>query len=159
MAFQLEPVDESFFRDAPQRYVFAMALPVPPERVWETAMAGEHPLRFVRGLSVHWTSPAPRGVGSTRNANAGFGAFRLQERYIVWEDGHRNSFIGTAVNAPLFRRFGEDYVVEPTADGCRFTWTFASDLRGPKAVIAANDVVQRAMFGRMAADVRRHFRR
>ena len=157
MAFQLEPVDESFFADAPQRYVFSMDLPVAPQRVWDEVMAGETPLTFVRGLSVHWTSPAPRSVGSTRVAHAAFGAIRLQERYIVWDEGHRNAFIGTAVNAPLFSRFAENYVVEPTAAGSRFTWTFASDLRGLKPAVAANDVVQRAMFGRMAADVRRHF--
>jgi len=159
MAFSLEPVDESFFTDAPQRYVFSMDLPVPPERVWEEAMAGEQPLPFVRGLSVRWISPAPRGVDSTRVAKTGFGAIRLQERYFVWDEGHRNAFMGTAINVPLFSRFAENYVVEPTASGSRFTWTFASDLRGLKPAVAANDVVQRAMFGRMAADVRRHFTR
>src|SRR2546429_158122 len=57
MAFTLDAVDESFFTDAPQRYVYAMDVPVPPERVWAEAMTGEHPLAFVRGLTVKWTSP------------------------------------------------------------------------------------------------------
>jgi hypothetical protein len=159
MAFALEPADEDFLRTAPQRYVFPMELPVSPERVWQDAMAGPHALRFVRGLRIRWTSDAPRGIGSTRTAFAGFGAIHLQERYFVWDDGRRNAFMGTAVNVPLFRRFAEDYVVEPTASGCRFTWTFAAEPRGPRPAAAVNDVVQRAMFAGMARDVRRHYSR
>lgn len=157
MAFALEPVDEDFLRDAPQRYAFPMELPVPPQEVWRAAMAGEDALRFVRGLRIRWTSAAPFGIGSTRTALAGFGAIRLQERYFVWDEGRRNAFMGTAVNVPLFRRFAEDYVVEPTAAGCRFTWTFAAEARGPRAAAVVNDVVQRTMFAGMARDVRRHF--
>ena len=157
MAFDLEPADEDFVRSAPQRYVYTMNLPVPAASVWEGAMAGEHPLAFVRGLSVRWTSPAPRGVGSTRIAHAGFGAIRLQERYIVWDEGRRNAFAGVGVNVPLFRRFAEDYVVEPTSGGCRFTWTFAAEARGPGAAAAVNDLVQKGMFAGMARDVRKHY--
>lgn len=157
MVFTLAETDADFLAAAPQRYVFAMDLPVPPERVWREAMAGERALNFVRGLSIRWTSPQPWGVGSARVAHAGFGAIRLQERYVIWDDGARTAFVGTAANAPLYRRFAEDYVVEPTATGCRFTWTFAAESRGPRAAAAVNDLAQRALFAGMARDVRRHF--
>ena len=159
MAFALEPVDEDFLRTAPQRYVFPMDLPVGPDQVWQGAMAGADALRFVRGLRIRWTSEAPHRVGSTRTALASFGAIRLQERYFVWDEGRRNTFMGTAVNVPLFRRFAEDYLVEPTANGCRFTWTFAAEPRGPRAAALVNDAVHRAMFAGMARDVRRHYTR
>ena len=75
-------------------------------------------LRFVRGLTVKWTSPEPRGVDSTRVALAAFGAFRLQERYFVWDEGHRNAFMGTALNGPLLRRFaGGPVGLSTLADG------------------------------------------
>jgi hypothetical protein len=61
-------------------------------------------------------------------------------------------------NVPLFRRFAEDYVIEPTAAGCRFTWTFAAEPRGPAAVRAIDHLMQRGIFGAMARDTRRHFR-
>jgi hypothetical protein len=157
MAFALEPADEEFLRTAPQRYVFAMNLPVPASTIWDAAMAGERPLTFVHGLKVRWTSPAPRGIGSTRVAHTALGAIRLQERYIVWDEGHRNAFAGVGVNVPVFRRFGEDYVVEPTPDGCRFTWTFAAEARGPRAAAMMNDVIQKGLFANMARDVRKHF--
>jgi hypothetical protein len=157
VAFDLLAADDEFIRSAPQRYVFGMDLPVPADQVWAEAMTGTTPLSFVRGLWVRWTSTAPHGVGSTRVAKAGFGAVRLDERYIVWDEGHRNAFVGVSVNVPMLRRFAEDYVVEPRPGGCRFTWTFAAESRGPRAAAAVNDVVQRTMFAGMARDVRRHF--
>lgn len=158
MAFRLEPTDPDFVTSAPQRYVYVMELPVPPDKVWDGLVA-DSPLPWVRGLSIEWTSPRPFDVGTSRIARGGFGAIRLHERYVVWEEGYRNSFVVERANVPLFRRFAEDYLVEPTPDGCRFTWTFAVEPRGPRAVAAVDNLIQRGMFAQMAADTRRHFGR
>ncbi|MDT4916164.1 MAG: hypothetical protein QOH89_864 [Pseudonocardiales bacterium] len=158
MAFALKPVDEDFLTSAPQRYSYSMELPVPPEKVW-AVLSGDKPLDWIRGLSITWTSPEPRGVGATRHANAGFGAIRLDEQYFIWEEGRRTAFFVTRVNVPLLRRFAEDYTVEPTSGGCRFDWVFAAEPRGPRPVAAANDLVQKTMFGRMAHDFESRFPR
>jgi hypothetical protein len=156
MPFALEPADEDFLATAPQRYSYSMELPVPPGTVW-AVLAGDEPMDFVRGLKIRWTSPAPRGVGATRRANGSFGAVRLDERYFIWVDGRRTAFTVESANVPLFRRFAEDYVVEPTAAGCRFTWVFAVEPRTPRPIAAANGGVQRATFAQMARDFRNHF--
>lgn len=156
MPFAVEPADEDFFTTAAQRYRYPMELPVPLERVW-AVLSGDEPLDFVRGLRIRWTSPSPRGLGATRRANGSFGAIRLDEHYFIWEEGRRTSFYVTAANVPFFRRFAEDYIVEPTADGCRFTWTFAAEPRTPRPIAAANGLVQKTMFGAMARDFGRHF--
>jgi len=156
MPFALEPADEDFLAGAPQRYSHSMNLAVPPERVWRV-LSGDEPMDFVRGLTIRWTSPAPRGVGATRRANGAFGAIRLNERYFIWEDGRRTTFAVESSNVPFFRRFAEDYVVEPTARGCRFSWVFAVEPRGPRPIGAANGSVQRAMFAQMARDFGKHF--
>ncbi|MGB3482506.1 MAG: hypothetical protein WBB07_09880 [Mycobacterium sp.] len=61
-------------------------------------------------------------------------------------------------SAPLFRRFGEDYVLTPDGDGTLFDWTVAiepkSALRMPLQALAP---VIRSVFGRMAADAQRYF--
>jgi hypothetical protein len=158
MPFALAAADEEFLTTAPQRYTHSMHLPAPLESVW-AVLAGDAPLDFVRGLSIRWTSPTPRGVGATRRANGGFGTIRLDERYFIWDDGRRTAFTVETANVPLFRRFAEDYVVEPAVGGCRFTWVFAVELRGPGPMVAANAAVQRAMFGQMARDFGRHFGR
>jgi hypothetical protein len=156
MSFALAAADEDFLINAPQRYRYAMKLPVPAEQVW-AVLAGDEPMDFVRGLKIRWTSPAPRGVGATRRANAAFGAIQLNERYFVWEEGRRTAFAVESVNVPLFRRFAEDYVVEPAANGCLFTWVLAAEPHGPRPVAAANGAIQRAMFGQMARDFGKHF--
>lgn len=156
MPFDLAPADEEFLTAAPQRYSFSKELPSPAQQVW-AVLAGDEPLDFVRGLTVRWTSPAPHGVGATRKAFGAFGAIRFDERYFIWEDGRRTAFTVERSNVPLFRRFAEDYVVEPTAGGCRFTWVFAVEPRGPRPVAAANGAVQRALFAQLARDFGRHF--
>jgi hypothetical protein len=156
MAFALEPSDEDFLATAPQRYSYSMDLPAPPEKVW-AVLAGDEPMDFVRGLKIRWTSPAPRGIGATRRANGAFGAIRLDERYFIWDDGKRTAFTVESSNVPFFRRFAEDYIVEPTAGGCRFTWVFAVEPRLPRPIAAANGSVQRGMFGQMARDLGKHF--
>jgi len=157
MAFAVEPFDENFFDTAPQRYRFVMDLPQPAGEIWTAALGGDEPLTWVRGLRVRWTTPPPRGVGAARVAYGAFGAIRLYERFHVWEEGRRIAFRVERCNVPLFRCFGEDYLVEPTATGCRFTWTFAAAPRGPRAAAAVNHAVQRAMFTAMARDTVRHF--
>jgi hypothetical protein len=46
---------------------------------------------------------------------------------------------------------------KPTARGCRFTWVFAVEPRGPRPFAAANGSVQRTIFARMARDFGKHF--
>jgi hypothetical protein len=156
MAFDLEPVDETFFDAAPCRYVYAMDLAAPAHEVW-AGLVADRPLSWVRGLRITWTSPAPFGIGTTRTAAGAFGAVRLDESYFRWEDGRRHSFTVMRSNSPMFRRFAEDYLVEPAEGGCTFTWTFAVEPRGPQPVIAAIGSAQRPIFAAMARDTRRHF--
>lgn len=156
MAFDLKPADESFLDSAPLRYVHVLELAATPERVW-AGLTADRALYWVRGLSVTWTSPRPFGVGATRIAAGAYGAARLHESYFRWEEGRRHSFQVLRANTPLFHRFAEDYLVEPIAGGCRFTWTFAVEPRGARAVAASVGATQRLIFAGMAKDTQRHF--
>jgi len=157
MAFELSPADASFLDSAPMRFVFPMRLAARADEVWQ-GLTGDATLGWVHGLSVRWTSPRPYGVGSTRIAAGGFGAVRLYETFFRWEEGRRYSFYAHAANLPVYRRFVEDYLVEPAADGgCTFTWTFAAQPRGARGVAAVLGAAQRPVFAAMARDTRRHF--
>ncbi|MFD1149588.1 SRPBCC family protein [Saccharothrix hoggarensis] len=147
---RLEPFDEDFFEEAPQRRTYVLDLPVSPERVWR-GLTASNPLWWCRLLSAEYTSPRPFGIGTTRRALV-LGVLRLEERFFRWEEGRRQSFWVSRANLPLFRRFGEDYLVERTAGGCRFTWTFAYE-----PALKAGGRVNAAVFGSLAADTRRHF--
>ncbi|MGH3647331.1 MAG: SRPBCC family protein [Micromonosporaceae bacterium] len=155
----LEPFDEDFFDSAPYRSSYRVELPVPPERVW-AELTGDQPLAWCRLLdNGRYTSERPYGVGTTRTMRVGKGLLSLRERYLRWDEGRRHSFYVTQATLPLFRRFGEDYLLDPTPEGCRLTWTFAHE-PGPLQAAAGplgrklNGVLERSLI----RDTRRHFR-
>ena len=122
---RLEPVDETYFERAPQRFVHTWSIGKPAEKVW-AELVSEQPLHWLRGLRLRWTSPPPFAVGTTRQGKAMGGRMTIDEHFFIWEEGRRYAFYITEVNSPLFKSFAEDYVVEPDgADRCRFTWRIA----------------------------------
>lgn len=140
-----------FFDSAPQRHSFVLDLPVSPERVWR-GLAASNPLWWCRLLSsVEYTSPRPFGVGTTRTATV-LGVLRLHEHFIRWEEGRRQSFMVDRSTLPVFRRFGEDYLVERAGYGCRLTWTFACE-----PAVKAGARLNAAVFTSLVNDTRRHF--
>ncbi|MCC8244033.1 SRPBCC family protein [Saccharothrix luteola] len=148
---RLEPFDVDFFDSAPQRRSYVLDLPVSPERVWR-GLSASNPLWWCRLLSsVEYTSPRPFGVGTTRTA-ALLGVLRLREVFLRWEEGRRQSFLVDRANLPVFRRFGEDYLVERSAEGARLTWTFAYE-----SGLKVGDRLNVLVFDSLVADTRRHF--
>ena len=124
--FKAEPVDESFFTTAPTRMEGVFDIGRPADAVWAEITSG-NPLSWCRIIDrIDWTSPAPFGVGTTRRVHALKGSNVMNEYFFRWEEGRRKSFYVVDAGAPLFSRFAEDYLVEPTGpDSCRFTWTIA----------------------------------
>ena len=156
MAFACAPTDESFLISAPKRYVETFPISRPASEVWADLTA-DNALHFCRALGdgVTWTSPRPFGVGTTRRAEVLKGLIRLDERFIVWEEGRRKTFVGVEANLPLIKRIAEDYVVEPDGDGaCRFTWTIAVE---PTPAGRPGAPLNAAIFASIFKDTRRHY--
>jgi len=122
----LAPVEAGYFDAAPFIYRYPVELPVPPERVW-ASLTSDHALKDWRlGLpDLHWTSPRPFGVGTTRSVTLPAWLITVHERFFRWEEGARMSFAVYEANRPLLTSLAEDYLVEPIEGGCRFTWTMA----------------------------------
>ena len=57
---------------------------------------------------------APSGVGALRTVWVG--ATRVQERFVVWEPGHRLTFTLTTSNTPGLRSMVEDWALGPDPD-------------------------------------------
>jgi Polyketide cyclase / dehydrase and lipid transport len=154
----LESADEGFFESAPFVHRYPMDLPVSVEQVW-SGLVGDKALSWCRSLSsVQYTSEPPHHVGTTRTAKTTGGVLVLRERFFRWEEGTRKSFCVQQANLPMFRRFAEDYLVEPTDKGCRFTWTFAYEPTSAwKLFFTASRPVSAGIFGSFARDTKRHF--
>jgi hypothetical protein len=88
---------------------------------------------------------------------------KVHERFFRWEEGHGYSFTVYEANLPVFKRFAEDYVLEPeglNGDSTRFTWTVAIEPRNAFALtFKPLAPVLKLAFGRMAADGQRFFAR
>jgi hypothetical protein len=128
--FKNEPVDETFFNAAQVRLSETFEIARPAAEVW-TELTADGTLWWCRILDdVSWTSPRPFGVGTTRTVSSLKGANVIKEQFFRWEEGRRKSFYVAESSAPLFKRFAEDYLVEPASESaCRFTWTIAYDSR------------------------------
>jgi hypothetical protein len=153
--FKNEPVDETFFDSAPVRLSDTFAINKPAAEVW-SELTADNTLWWCRILDdVSWTSPRPFGVGTTRTVKSLKGANVINEYFFRWEEGRRKSFYVVDSSAPLFKRFAEDYLVEPTADDtCTFTWTIAYESRpAMKPGRPVNDRILRTLH----ADTRKHY--
>lgn len=153
--FQMEPVDDSFLRDAPLIARSSMECPVPAEQVW-SELTGPGSLAWCTIFhEALWTSPRPYRVGTTRTARVFWGLMRIDERYIVWEEGRRKTFIGLNNSLPFFSRLCEEYLVEPLGqERCRFTWTIAAELA---TVARPLGPIMPRLLGTLFSDCRRHF--
>ena len=149
----LEPADEAFLESAPVRYVGVFDIARPAPEVW-LQLTRDGALDHCRLLGgAVWTSPRPFGVGTTRTMAVAGGVLMVHETFFRWEEGRRKSFYVTRTNLPLFRRLAEDYLVEPTSGGSRFTWTIAGEplpLARPGAPL--NALMAKSLF----ADTRRY---
>jgi hypothetical protein len=162
--YPVESADEDFFTSAPHVFRYSKRYAAPPERVWESLVSDESLSAWGSSVTaLSWLSPRPFGVGTTREVTLAPGLAKVRERFFHWHERHRYSFTVYEANLPVFRRFAEDYVVEPEgSDGAatRFTWTVAFEpkaaLRWPFKPLAP---VLKLAFGRAAADGERYFAR
>lgn len=155
---QLEPTEADVFETAPHVFTYQKRFAAPPAQVWEqltsdTSLAAWGPT----AKKVTWTSPRPFGVGTTRDVT-GPGGATMRERFFRWEEGHRKSFAVYESTLPIFKRFAEDYIVEPDGNDTLFTWVLAIEPKNalalPMKVLAP---AVRAAFGRIPRDGQRYW--
>jgi len=154
MVFKLQPCSASTFENAPAIFRDSIEIARPASAVWEELVA-DGALGWCRALAgAEWTSPRPFGIGTTRTMRVA-GALVIRELFFRWEEGRRKSFYVVEANLPLFRYFGEDYLVEETApNACRFTWTMAGQ---PSAIGAPGAPILRGLVQSIFSDTRKHF--
>jgi hypothetical protein len=158
--YQLETADTDFLASAPHIFRYQKRFAAPPEKVWEQLTSDESLAAWGPMLKeLTWTSSRPFGVGTTREVQPPAGP-RVRERYFLWDEGRRHAFYVYESSMPLFKRFAEDYVVEPDGADTLFTWTVAMEPTGvmalPFKVIAP---AMKAAFGRIPSDGQKYFAR
>ena len=120
-----ERVGVDFVDTAPHRYPNTVELSVTPEQVFEVLADASAWPRWAKVITgVTWTSPEPRGVGTTRTVRMR-GGIVGDEEFLAWEPNTHMAFRFNACSVSGITAFAEDYRIVPTATGCRLTWTLA----------------------------------
>lgn len=155
--YPLEPVDAEFFVCAPHIFRYQKRFAATPEEVWESLISDASAAAWGHLIKeVSWTSPRPLGAGATREA-AALGT-RTRERYFRWDAGHGYSMFVYESTAPLFKRYAEDFILQPDDDATLFDWTVAIEPKPAFALLfKALSPVFRLLFGRIARDGQSYF--
>jgi hypothetical protein len=129
--FDCERVDLGFIDTAPVRFRNSVDLAITPEQVFEVFGDAESWPRWAPVITkVTWTSPEPRGVGTTRTVDMR-GGIVGNEEFLAWEPFTRMAFRFNECSTRAVAAFAEDYRVEVIPGGCRVTWTMAQKPAGP----------------------------
>lgn len=129
--YPCQRVDVGFIDTAPYRFSNSVELAITPEQLFEVLADAESWPRWASVITdVTWTSPQPYGVGTTRTVTMRGGIVGYEE-FIAWEPYTYLAFRFNESTTRALGAFAESYRVEPTAQGCRLTWTMAIKPLGP----------------------------
>ena len=128
-----ERVDQDFVETAPFRFVSTVDLAITPQQLFEVlADADSWPHWATAITKVTWTSPEPRGVGTTRTVHMR-GGIVGDEEFLAWEPYRHVAFRFNEASTASIAAFAEDYRVTPTPDGCHLRWVMAMKPNGAAA--------------------------
>jgi uncharacterized protein YndB with AHSA1/START domain len=149
MWFPLEPADLSYADAAPHSLVTEKVVPASPERLFEIITTGERQDAWFKDLrDTKWTSPAPQGVGSTRDVH--LKTLSVKERFLAWEPGRRLAFTMYAITLPLTTRMMEDIRFERVgAKSTKVSWRLHY---APSALMRPVHPLAKRFFGKMFRD-------
>ncbi|WP_322861500.1 SRPBCC family protein [Mycobacterium europaeum] len=129
--FPCDHVDLSFIDSAPFVFRNSVDLAITPEQLFEVLADAESWPRWASVITnVTWTSPEPRGVGTTRVVEMR-GGMVGNEEFLAWEPFSHMAFRFNECSTQAVAAFAEDYRVEVIPGGCRLTWTMAQKPAGP----------------------------
>ncbi|OBG89754.1 polyketide cyclase [Mycobacterium sp. NS-7484] len=156
--YPCERVELDFIDRAPFRFVSTVDLAITPEQLFEVLSdASSWPQWATVITNVEWTSPEPRGVGTTRTVTMR-GHIVGDEEFLAWEPFSHMAFRFNTSTSNAISAFAEDYRVVPTGEGCHLTWVMAlkpSGLAGQIGMMLGRPVMA-WMFQRFLHNLRRY---
>jgi hypothetical protein len=145
--FPCERVDVDFIDQAPFAFRNSVDLAVTPEQLFEVLSDADSWPRWAKVITkVTWTSPEPRGVGTTRTVEMR-GGIVGNEEFLAWEPFTHMAFRFNECSTRSVAAFAEDYRVEVIPGGCRLTWTMAQKPAGAAklAMVVVGPLLNRSL--------------
>ncbi|MBU8822054.1 SRPBCC family protein [Mycolicibacterium goodii] len=155
---ECDRVDLDFVDRAPFRFVSTVDLTITPEQLFEVLADETSWPRWATVITdVEWTSPQPRGVGTTRTVRMR-GNIVGHEEFLAWEPFTHMAFRFNSTTSNAISAFAEDYRVVETPQGCHLTWVMAikpSGLAGRLGMLLGKPVMA-WLFQRFLHNLRRY---
>lgn len=130
-----ERVSVDFIDNAPFRFVSTVDLAITPEQLFEVLADAESWPQWATVITkVTWTSPEPRGVGTTRTVHMR-GGIVGDEEFLAWQPYSHMAFRFNEASSGSIAAFAEDYRVVKTPGGSHLTWVMAMKPNGVGARI------------------------
>ena len=123
--YPCERVGLDFIDSAPFRFVSTVDLAITPEQLFEVLSDETSWPHWATVITdVEWTSPLPRGIGTTRTVTMR-GNIVGDEEFLAWEPFSHMAFRFNQSTSNAITAFAEDYRVVETPTGCHLTWVMA----------------------------------
>ncbi|WP_372736185.1 SRPBCC family protein [Nocardioides sp.] len=123
-------VDLDFFDSAPMTFTNTVSISLAPEELFDFLARADTWSRWAKVITdVEYTSPEPRGVGTTRVVTMR-GGIVGDEEFLAWEPGVHLAFRFNSSSTSTLVAFLEDYRIVPTETGCDLTWSLAQETKG-----------------------------
>lgn len=156
--YPCELVDLDFIDSAPFRFVSTVDLAITPEQLFDVLSDETSWPHWATVITdVEWTSPLPRGVGTTRTVTMR-GNIVGDEEFLAWEPFSHMAFRFNQSTSNAITAFAEDYRVVETPTGCHLTWVMAmkpNGLAGRLGMMMGTPVM-RWLFQRFLHNLRRY---
>ncbi|MDR7086693.1 carbon monoxide dehydrogenase subunit G [Aeromicrobium panaciterrae] len=160
MTSALHPCDRvglDFVDSAPNRFANSVELNITPEQLFEVLADADSWPRWAKVITnVEWTTPEPRGVGTTRLVTMRGGLLGSEE-FLGWDEHTMMAFRFNEASEKRIKAFAERYDIVPTASGCTLTWTLALEVTGiARHTLGVSKPVLNATFRRFLKNLRKY---
>ncbi len=123
-SYALRPVDDAFLDDAKLVIRSSVDLTASPSQVWE-ALGSDRMWSWLPLIDrLEWLTPRPHEAGCVRRLRLGR-FLTVDEEFYRWDVDRRATFRVTAQSRNLLDGLIEDFLLDPSGDGTRLTWTMA----------------------------------
>lgn len=124
--YPCDPAGLELIETARFRSTNSVDLPITPGQLWQVLEDADSWPQWSYVTRMTWTTPRPFKVGTTRAIETRTGG-RVIDEVIAWHPQVHLAFRVNAVSVPTEGASVEEFRIEPTAQGCRLTWTLAHD--------------------------------
>jgi hypothetical protein len=139
--YECEKVGLDWMTTAQSRFSNSVDIALSPDDLFGVLARADTWPRWAKVIKhVEYTSPEPRGVGTTRVVQMA-GGMVGDEEFLAWEPGRRMAFRFNTSATRTLKAFLEDYHLDAITDGpgvggTRLTWELGMETAGPSKLFS-----------------------